>query len=223
MDVVQSIMSRRSVRGFKPDPVPQEVLQGILEVARWAPSADNSQPWEVAVVGGKDLDDLRETLSNKLPDPASFHPDIPFPFPGYPASYMKRCKENGRKLYEALGIERTDLEARMNWVRFGMRFFDAPAAFIIFVERALGAYAILDTGMFLQNVNLLCRNRGLGTCVEMGVVFYPEILREKLGIPESKLIICGLAVGYPDESAAAAKHQPTREPVSTFATWHGFA
>ena len=223
MEVTEAIKSRRSVRGYKPDPVPREVLEQILDVARWAPSADNSQPWELAVITGKPLKELGEALNQRLAGPETFKPDIPFPFPGYPPFYLSRCKENGRRLYEALGIARTDMEKRMQWVRLGTRFFDAPAAIIVFVERALGSYAILDAGMFVQNLNLVCRSRGLGTCVEMGVVFYPDILRQRLNIPESKLIICGLAVGYPDENAPANKFQPVREPVKAFTAWHGFA
>ena len=221
MEVTEAIESRRSVRGYRPEPVPRDVLEQILGVARWAPSANNSQPWEMAVITGRPLDELREAMANRGLE--TLKPDMPIPFPSYPPSYLNRCKENGRRLYEVLGIARTDMEARMRWERFCMRFFDAPAAAIVFVERSLGSYAVLDTGMFVQNVNLLCRSRGLGTCVEMGVVFFPDILRQKLNIPESKLIICGLAIGYPDEDAAAAKFQPLREPVKSFTTWHGFA
>jgi len=223
MDVTEAIKSRRSIRAYRPDPVPREVLEQILEAARWAPSADNSQPWELAVLTGKPLVELGQMLAEKMGVVETFRPDIPFPFPNYPPFYLNRCKENGRRLFEALGIDRKDMEKRMQWAKFAMRFFDAPAAIIVFVEKALGAYAILDAGMFLQNLNLACRNHGLGTCVEMAVVFYPEMLRRMLNIPESKLILCGLAIGYPDESTPANRFQTLREPVESFATWHGFS
>ena len=222
MDVIEGIKSRRSTRAYKAEPVPRETLEKVLEVARWAASADDSQPWEVAIISGKPLDELKRILAEKIGVMEEFRPDIPFPFPNYPQFYTDRCKANGKRLFECLGIPRGDMEKRMQWTKQMIRFFDAPAALILYVERALGDYAILDAGMFLQNFMLACNKYGLGTCVEMGVVFYPEVLRSMLNISESKLIICGLAIGYPDENAPVNKFRSLREPVEVFATWHGF-
>lgn len=222
MDLIEGIKSRKSIRAYKSEPVPREVLEKVLEVARWAASADNSQPWEVALISGKPLAELKRILEEKISVMEEFKSDIPFPFPNYPQFYTNRCKANGKRLFECLGIPRDDMEKRMQWTKQMIRFFDAPAALILYVERALGNYAILDAGMFLQNFMLACNKYGLGTCVEMGVVFYPDVLRKMLNIADSKLIICGLAIGYPDESAPANKFRSLREPIESFATWHGF-
>jgi nitroreductase len=222
MELIEAIKSRKSTRAYRSDPVPRKILEQALEVARWAPSADNSQPWEVAIVSGKPLAELKQILSEKMSVMEEFKPDIPFPFPNYPPLYTNRGKENGRRLFECMGIPRGDMEKRLQWVQRMICFFDAPAAMILYVERALGDYAILDAGMFLQNFILTCTKHGLGTCVEMGVVFYPQVLRNMLNIPESKLIICGLAIGYPDENAPVNKFRSLREPIESFANWHGF-
>lgn len=222
MDVIESIKARKSIRDYKAAQVPKEMLEKALEVARWAASADNSQPWEVAIIGGKPLSELKRILEEKIGVMEEFKPDIPFPFPTYPQFYTDRCKANGKRLFECLGIPRGDMEKRLHWMKKGIRFFDAPAALILYVDKALGDYAILDAGMFLQNFMLACNKYGLGTCVEMGVIFYPEVLRSMLNIPESKLIICGLAIGYPDENAPVNKFRSLREPIEVFTTWHGF-
>jgi len=222
MDVIETIKSRKSIRAYKSEPVPRETLEKVLEVARWAASADNSQPWEVAIVSGKHLADLKRTLEAKILVMEEFKSDIPFPFPNYPPLYTKRGKDNGKRLFECLGIPRGDIDKRIQWTQQMIRFFDAPVAMILYVERALGDYAILDAGMFLQNFMLACNEYGLGTCAEMGVVFYPDVLRSMLNISESKLIICGLAIGYKDENAPINKFRSLREPVESFAAWHGF-
>ncbi len=222
MDVIEGIKSRRSIRAYKSEPVPKETLEKALEIARWAASADNSQPWEVAIVTGQPLSDLKKALEAKILVMEEFKSDIPFPFPNYPPLYTKRGKDNGKRLFECLGIPRDDVGKRVQWTQKMIRFFDAPVGMILYVDKALGDYAILDGGMFLQNFMLACANMGLGTCVEMGVVFYPDVLRNMLKIPESKLIICGLAIGYPNWDAPVSKFRSLREPIESFAAWHGF-
>ena len=222
MDVIEAIESRKSVRAFKPDPVPKEVLARILEVALRAPSTDNTQPWEFAVVTGPVLDELKKAMSEKMGAPTEFTPDIPFPILTYKPPYVDRSKKQGKKVFESMAIARDDWPRRMEWYRYMARFMDAPVGLILYVERYLGAYAILDSGLFLENLMLAAMNYGLGTCTQMAVVLYPEILRKALNIPESKLILCGVAIGYPDESAPVNRFRSEREPLDTFASWHGF-
>ena len=133
MEVIEAIKARKSIRGYRPDPVPRELLTRILVVSMWAPSADNSQPWEFAVVSGEPLARLGQELSQKIARMDEFSADIPFPFPNYPPFYMKRCKENAKRLFEVMGIAREDIERRLTWAQKGTRFFDAPAALILYV------------------------------------------------------------------------------------------
>jgi len=222
MEVIEAIKARKSIRTFKPDPVPREILSQILEIALRAPSTDNSQPWEFVIVTGPILDELKQALSGKMGVLEEFNPDIPFPVLSYKPPYKDRSKNQGRRLFEAMGIARDDWDRRSEWLRFMARFMDAPVGIILYVERYLGSYAVLDAGLFLENLLLAALDHGLGTCVQMAVVLYPDVLRGVLDIPESKLILCGVAIGYPDEDAPANKLQSEREPLDTFATWYGF-
>ncbi len=222
MDVVEAIESRRSVRAFKPDPVPKDMLRRILEVAVRAPSTDNTQPWEFTVVAGPVLDQLKGALSEKMGDPSDFTPDIPFPALSYKPPYVDRSKKQGRKVFQSMGIARDDWPKRMEWYRYMARFMDAPVGIIVYVERYLGAYAILDAGLFLENLMLAAMSYGLGTCTQMAPVLHPEILRRTLAIPESKLILCGVAIGYPDEGSPVNQFRSDREPLETFARWYGY-
>jgi nitroreductase len=222
MDVIEAIEQRKSIRAFKPDPVPREILTRILQVALRAPSTDNTQPWEFAAVTGKPLDELKQALSQSMGMPGEFTPDIPFPVLSYRPPYLDRSKRQGRKVFEAMGIARDDWPKRMEWYNYMARFMDAPVGLIVYVERYLGAYAILDTGLFLENLMLAALTHGLGTCTQMAPVLHPEILRQKLNIPESKLIICAVAIGYPQEDAPVNQVHSEREPLETFATWYGF-
>jgi len=222
MEVSEAIRARKSVRSFKPDPVPKEILGQILEIALRAPSTDNSQPWEFAIVTGTVLDELKQALGERMGRLEEFNPDIPFPVLSYKPPYLDRSKNQGRRLFEVMGIARDDWDRRTEWLRFMARFLEAPVGIILYVERYLGSYAILDAGLFLENLMLAALTYGLGTCAQMAVVLYPDVLRSRLNILDSKLILCGVAIGYPDEDAPANKFQSEREPLETFATWYGF-
>lgn len=222
MDVIEAMESRKSVRAFKPDPVRKDVLARILQVALRAPSTDNTQPWEFIVVTGPVLADLKKALSEKMGPPSEFHPDIPFPALNYRPPYIERSKKQGKKVFESMGIARDDWARRAEWYRYMARFMDAPVGLILYVERYLGAYAILDAGLFLENMLLAATEYGVGTCTQMAPVLYPDILRERLKIPESKLILCSVAIGYPDENVPVNRFRSEREPLEVFARWLGF-
>ena len=165
---------------------------------------------------------MKQTLAARMGPPDGFNPDIPFPVLSYQPPYKDRSKSQGRRLFEALGIARDDWDRRYKWLQYMARFCDAPVGMIMYVERYLGSYAILDAGLFLENFILTALSYGLGTCVEMAVVLYPDVLRQTLKIPESKLILCGVAVGYPDEENPSYEFRSEREPLDSFASWFGF-
>lgn len=223
MDVIEAIEQRRSTRAFKPDPVPREILTRILTVSLRAPSTDNTQPWELAIVTGDILRDLKTDLSARMGQASAFTPDIPFPVLDYRPPYLDRSKKQGKRVFEAMGIARDDWPKRMEWYSYMAKFMDAPVGLIAYVEKYLGTYAILDTGLFLENLTLAALAHGLGTCIQMAPVLYPEILRQNLHIPESKIIICAVAIGYPQEDAPVNRVRSEREPLEAFATWYGFA
>ena len=216
-EFLEVIKDRRSMRSFRPDPVPKEVLQQVLEAAIRAPSWSNTQPWEFTVVGGKLLERLKGVLFEKASAGVPPNPDIPFPTFQDPC--LQRSRENGKKFFETLGITREDKARRMEFSLSMSKFFGAPNGIIVYIDRELGPYSILDAGIAIQNLLLAAHCIGLGACPEAAVVTYPDVLREMLGIPVSKKIICGVAIGYPDEAAPINKHRSPRDPLDVFVTW----
>lgn len=220
MDVIEAIMSRKSVRAFKPDPVPKEVLRAILEAALRAPSWDNTQPWEFAVLGGEAMDKVRAAIMDKVGSGEKINPDLLWPKLAGP--YLERAKRNGRRLFQELGITKEDRQARTSWWMSMPQFFHAPNGIIVYMDASLGEWSLVDVGLALENLMLAAWHYGVGTCALAAVVWHPDVLRSLLNIPPSKRIIVGLAVGYPDFSSPAVKFCSEREPLEALVTWHGF-
>lgn len=221
MDVVEAIRTRKSIRGFKPDPVPKEVLREILEIAVRAPSGVNSQPWEVAVVGGQALENIKRENVEKLESGATGNRDAPSR--AREGVYKERQVELAIQLFQLMGIERGDKEKRADWLKRGFRFFDAPAAIILYVDESLGESGpLLDIGTLAQTICLAALDYGLGTCIEGQSVTYPDVVRKHTGIPESKRIVICIAIGYPDWDFPANQVVTKREPVDNIAIWCGF-
>jgi nitroreductase len=220
MDVVQAIDQRRSIRAFKPDPVPQDLLKRILEGAIRAPSWANTQPWEFSVATGKPLEEIRAGfLELRATGPS---PDIPRP-PQFPPRYAARMRvlDKQNRL-----VTQKDWEARLVQ---NFRHFGAPAVIYILVQRdfyyqtkGLNVWALYDCGALAQNIMLLATGHGLGTVVQAQAVAYPAVLRKVLDIPESKIVLLGIAIGYPDWDHPVNQFRTEREPLDGIATWQGF-
>ena len=220
MEIVEAIKTRKSIRSFLPQPVPKQVLEDILGLAACAPSWANSQPWEVTVLGGEIMEQVKEALFQETR--AGVTQDSDITWPQFPEPHRTRIQNLGFRLYEALGIEREDKEARKEWSYRGAKFFDAPNSLIFCLDRELSPWSLIDIGLFLQSVTLAALTFGLGTCPLAAAVRYPKILRRLLSIPDDKMIVCGMAIGYPDWQHPANKLQSSREPVEVFTQWHGF-
>ena len=228
MDVVEAVRQRKSVRGFKTDAVPEETLREIMEVALRAPSWANTQPWEFAIVRGEKLEQIRQAFMEKAQAGEATKPDMAAPA-GFPDPFDGRRRVVGRKLFEIMGIGREDREKRAWWGQQGLRLFDAPAAIYILTERAfysqeegLNVWPLFDCGLVAQNIMLLAVKHGLGTIPAIQAVMYPDVLRSVLGIPDSRLLVLGIAVGYPDPNAPVNEFTSEREPLDSVTTWHGF-
>ena len=219
MDVIEAIKSRKSIRAFKPDPVPKEVLKKLMEVCLHAPSSQNSQPWEFAIVGGKAIDEIKQAIVGQAL--ADVEPNPDFPWFNLSEPYKSRSREVGWQLYGALGITREDREGRRQWALHGMKFFDAPNGIILYIDRALDNRALVDAGIIVQTIMLAALEYGLGTCPQAAVVAYPDVVRRVLGIEDSKIMVCGIAIGYPDWDHPANNFQSSREPLEALAIWHG--
>jgi nitroreductase len=221
MEVMEAIVNRSSIRGFKPDPIPRNVLEELLKPCLWAPSTWNTQPWELAVLGGEVMKEVKARLEERTRTGADIDPDIPEPDLYDP--YLQRQIDLMASIDTHQFPSGTDMldEKRAEYLLKGARFHDAPNGIIIYTERALCPSAIFDAGIMTQTIGLAALAYGLGTCIMARVLLWPDILRKLLGIPKSKLIVMGIAIGYPDPQALVNSVSRVREPLDTFAHWHG--
>jgi len=226
MEIVEAINRRKSIRAFKSDPVPREILKEIMELALRAPSWGNTQPWEFAIVAGKKLEEIRQAFVDKTEEPGN--PDIRLPR-GFPEPYDTRRRVLGRRVLELKGISREDKEKRKWWFLQGLRLFEAPCVIYVCIDRSLyvqdnefNVWPVFDCGLVAENIMLLATTHGLGTTAQIQAVMYPDVLRQVLGIPDSKLIVLGIAIGYPDPDDPINQLQSEREHLDAVSTWHGF-
>lgn len=217
MDAVEAITTRRSVRAFKPDPVPRAILEKVLESARFAPSWGNTQSWEFIVLGGKLLDEIKEALVAKE---TAGEPRIPdFPWPEFTGQYADRRRDLARRTLEKMGLSEEDREGRRRLGVRNIRFFEAPHAVIGTVDKLTAPYTLVDLGIAFQTMALAAHRYSLGTCIQVKVITYPEVLRAALHIPENRLIALAMALGYPDPDAPINQLERTRQPLKSFVTW----
>lgn len=214
--VDETIDSRRSVRAFLPMPVPRETLEEILRIASRAPSGTNVQPWKVYVLTGS----AKEQLSQKIlaayndPEEAQTHTEE---YPYYPAKwvspYIDRRRKVGLDLYGLLDIKKGDA-ARMH-AQHGRNytFFDAPVGLIFTIDRIMQQGSWFDYGMFVQTIMLAARARGLDTCPQAAFTQFHRIIGEQLNLPENEMVVCGMALGYADESKPENKLRTERAPL----------
>jgi nitroreductase len=219
MEIFQAVTTRRSIRRFKPDPVPEPLLREILEAARWSPSWGNTQPWEISVVTGAALDRFKKANRQHLLDGVIPGPDTPMP-DAWPEPLKQRYGDVGKQVLTALEIPRGDKEARLRYAGDMFALFDAPVLLLFCVDRGIPReYAMLDTGAIMQTVCLLAHARGLGSCILAASVRYPALIREIIPIPETKAVIIGVAVGYPDLDAPVNQFTRERANPDEFTLW----
>ena len=218
-----AITSRRSVRAFLPTAVPRQTIEDILSVASRAPSGVNTQPWKAYVLTGAS----KHALSQKIlaahdanAAAGSTGADVG-EYEYYPTEwaspYIERRRKVGWDLYGLLGIAKTD-KARMHEQHGrNYRFFDAPVGMIFTIDRILRQGSWIDYGMFLENVMVAARGRGLDTCPQAAFIGFHRIITEHLQLPASEMVVCGMSLGYADESAVENRLVTEREPVASFA------
>lgn len=218
-----AITSRRSVRAFLPTPVARSVIEDILKVAARAPSGTNVQPWKVHVLTGAARESLSERIMAAYSDPEVAKDHVQ-EYDYYPtrwvSPYIDRRRKIGWDLYGLLGIGKTD-KARMH-AQHGRNytFFDAPVGMIFTIDRILGQGSWLDYGMFLQNIMIAARGRGLDTCPQAAFTQFHRVIAEALQLPESEMVVCGMALGYEDRSAVENQLVTEREPLENFVRFH---
>jgi nitroreductase len=201
------IRERHSIRMFLPArPVARELVDEAVDLAIRAPSNSNIQPWHLVFASGAG----RERLVAALLEAARAGPPK---VPELPEHFTHFRSETGKVVYGSMGIARDDLDGRRAAVLRNWEFFRAPLAGIVCMDRELGLVDSLGVGMFLQTLVLALTARGLGTCVQVAIAGYPEIIHQQLDIPEQFTILCGLSVGYADPEFPANKIRVGRQPI----------
>lgn len=220
MDIRDVIPGRRSIRKFRPDPVPEGLVREILDEARWSPSWGNTQPWEFYVLSGAPLEKFKKANRDKLESGIDSAPDIKMP-DTWTEPLKKRYAGVGKSTLEALSIAREDVAARTDYARFMFQLFDAPCLIAACIDKRSTSpqYAMLDIGLITQSICLLAHNRGMGTCIMACAVRFPSALKEFLPDTENKLMAAGIALGYPDLSSPINNFSRERAPLEEIVTW----
>ena len=218
MEILRAIQERRSTRKFKSDPVPRATIEEILQAAQRSPSAINTQPWECWVVGGETAKQLAREIYQAGKNGEAPRNDFDAPTE-WKEVHMNRMRENGKRLFALLGIDRQDQEGKKAFALSMYNFYDAPQVIFVCLDEGLGYYSILDCGCFVQTICLMATSKGLGTCILESAVRYPEIIRKYLSIPAQKKILVGIAIGHTDHEAIINQFESNRDRLENVAHW----
>ena len=223
-----AIESRFSVRAFLPEPVPRATIEAILRVASRAASGTNTQPWQVYVLQGASRDRLVEQACaahdalRADPGLASVYKEE---YDYYPqqwiSPYIDRRRENGWGLYGLLGIGKGDKDAMHAQHQRNFRFFDAPVGLMFTLNRSMGRGSLVDYGMFLQNIMLAARARGLHTCPQAAWNGFASLILPLIGAGPEEMLVCGMALGHADPAARVNGFHTPRVPATEFTHWVG--
>ena len=223
MDVLEAIEARKSIRAFKPDPVPQETVHKILEISQRSPSGTNTQPWHVYVCTGAVKQALSDdVLAMARAGEGKTYADYDY----YPAKWNEihqaRRRGVGWGLYGLLGIEKGDREASARQGARNFVFFDAPVGIFITVDSYLAKGNWADAGMYVQTIMLAAKAMGLDTCPQAAWVPYQDAVYKNLGIPDTQSLVTGMSLGYADPNAIENTLVSERADISDVAHFVGF-
>ena len=223
MEFEKLIRERKSIRGYKKDPVPRDVIEEIIETAKWAPSSMNTQPWYVHVLTGEPLDRVRKgNTENML---SGVPPKRDFPMKEeYEGDHRQRQIDVAVQLFTEMEIARDDKEKRQDWVMRGFRQFDAPVSVVLTYDKYLEPAAIsqFDLGALSHAIVLAAWEHGLGCVINGQGIMQSAVVREHAGIPDDQNIMICIAMGYPDYSFPANRVKSVREDNENFVRYVGF-
>ncbi len=223
MDYEAIALDRRSIRGYKPDPIPRQILEEIIHIAKQAPSSMNTQPWHFHVLTGEPLERIRKGNTEKMMAGSAVDREIKLNH-GYEGPHRERQIEIAVQLFEAMGIARDDKERRMDWVMRGFRQFDAPVSIVITVDKALAddTIAHFDCGAATYGLVLAAWSKGIGSVINGQGIMQSSVVRENAMIPDDQVIMTCVAMGYPDDSFVANDVKSRRTPNDKVASFIGF-
>ncbi|MCX8515350.1 MAG: hypothetical protein RL017_259 [Pseudomonadota bacterium] len=219
-DLTQALLQRKSVRAFLDKEVKHEDIVDILDKARHAPSGTNTQPWVVAVLSGQKKKQLDALLLAQFENGVARQMDYNYyPITKLPANLNSRRVACGLQMYHTLGINREDIEKRK--LQWGKNYsaFGAPVVLYFFADKSLEKGSFMDYGMFMQSIMLMAVSKGLGTCAQAALAEQPQIVRSFLGYSDNYVLVCGMALGYEDQTDIINSYRTPREEVTSFTTF----
>ena len=220
--ISELINKRKSIRAFLPKAVSIADVQAILEIAKRAPSGNNTQPWRVHITVGQLKDNIcRDVQAAFDAQDGSHTPEYKYYPDKYFEPYQGRRRKNGWDLYGLLGIVKGDREATHAQHRKNFEFFGASVGLFFTIDRRLSQGSWLDYGMFLQNVMLVALDFGLETCAQGAWIDYHRIIAQHLNFPEYEQLVCGMAIGYADHTATINSLETVRADLDEFVIHHG--
>ena len=213
MEFETVVRARYSARKFRPDPVPEETLRRMLDIAQHTPSWCNSQPWQLVITRGAATERFREAIYAHARSGVKPNPDFAFPVQ-YVGIYRERRKVCGVQLYRSLGIGRDDKSAAAEQSLENFRLFGAPHVAILTTDTTLGAYGLLDCGLYLQTFLLAACDLGVDAIAQAALASYPDFLREFFGLTSDRKVVCGISFGYADREHPIHSYRTQRAGLS---------
>ena len=221
-----AITSRFSARAFLATPVSRDVIEHILNVASRAASGTNTQPWRVYVVQGVKRDQIVAEVSAAhdaiRADPtiaAEYRETYDYYPEKWVSPYIDRRRENGWSLYTLLGITKGDKDAMHQQHQRNFCFFDAPVGLFVTIDRVMGRGSLVDCGMFLQSIMVAARAQGLHSCPQAAWNGFAKLIQPIIGAGEDEMLVCGMSLGYADETALVNTFHTPRVAVVAFTKW----
>jgi nitroreductase len=222
-EIDRIIQGRFASRAFTGRPVPQRTIADILDVARFAPSGANIQPWHVYVVGGAKKDEISCALLKAHNEARDQHTsEYQYYAVELPEPYLSRRHQFGRLFYGSLDIQQSDSAGRARQTAKNYGFFGAPVGLIVTIDRRLQVGSWLDLGMFIQNVMIAAGARGLQTCPQETFEKYHALLRKLLPIPPEEMVVCGMSIGFAEDDCLTTGSLMPKVAVEEFAQFIGF-
>ncbi len=224
--VDRAIESRQSMREFLPTPVPRALILHLLDLAGRAPSGTNTQPWKAYVLQGAGKESLSDKVCqahDALRENPALAAEYKEEYAYYPekwvSPYIDRRRENGWGLYGLLGIAKGEKDKMHAQHQRNYRFFDAPVGLMFTLDRVMGRGSLLDYGMFMENFMIGARGHGLHTCPQAAWNGFSKIILPHIGAGDNEMLVCGIALGYADESALINTYRTPRVSAADFTTW----
>lgn len=220
MNITDAIKTRISTRAFLDKPVTKGQVQEILDIARWAPSGGNLQPWRVHVVMGAGRNRLIEAVKKAIQDnPLADESEIAVYPPKLPSPWRDRRYEVGEAMYVQLGISREDKPARIAHLMRNYEFFDAPVGLFFSLDRQFDKGQWAHLGIFMQSIALAAMDKGLSTCMQEAWSARAKTISQFLALEENQQLYCGMALGYADPTAKVNTLRSSRVSVDEFTTF----